>query len=73
VANPFFAASVLHHAEVYAWQNGHPVTRRALVPVIVQPSTDNNGCIGSAAPVLVAVAGLLPGTFGGALTRGFQR
>lgn len=43
------------------------------MPVIVQPSTDNNGCIGSAAPVLVAVAGLLPGTFGGALTRGFQR
>ena len=47
--------------------------RRAVVPVIVHPSTDNTGCVGSAALVLVAVAGLLPGTFGGALTRGCQR
>lgn len=54
-------------------RTGHPVTTTAVVPVIVHPSTDNTGCVGSAAPVLVAVTGLLPGTFGGALTRGFQR
>jgi len=69
----FLCGVCAHHTEVYAWQNGHPVTTRAVVPVIVHPSTDNTGCVGSAAPVLVAVAGLLPGTFGGALTRGFQR
>jgi hypothetical protein len=40
---------------------------------IVDPGTDNTTEPGSAPAVLITVTGVLSGTFGGALTRGFQR